>query len=232
MEPITKDENKPKEKRGMIFLEGGLFDMGSLDGEFDELPVHKVFVNGFWLDKNLVTVKEYYMFCKSIGKEFPNQPDWEFNELLPIVNVSWYDALEYAKWVGKRLPTEAEWEFASKAGVKCAKFKYSGSDNPDEVAWYSKNCNSPMPIATKKANCLGIYDLTGNVWEWTNDWYDAEYYNLRIENNPHGPTTGTEKVLRGGSYFNDSYLLRNTNRHKMAPKKWNSMTGFRCAKSI
>mgnify|MGYP000862301780 FL=1 len=221
-----------KEIRGMIFVEGGLFDMGSNDGESDELPVHKVFVNSFWIDKNLVTVKEYFIFCGSTGKEFPTQPDWEFNELLPVVNVSWQDALDYSKWVGKRLPTEAEWEFASKAGVKCAKFKYSGSDNPADISWFARNSESPMLVGTKLPNCLGIFDLSGNVWEWTNDWYDPEYYRIRTENNPRGPVNGTEKVLRGGSFFNDSYLLRNTNRHKMAPKKRNSMTGFRCVKSL
>ncbi len=232
MEINLNKENELKEKRGMIFVEGGLFEMGSVDGEADEMPVHKVFVNSFWLDKNLVTVKDYFLFCKSTGKEFPVQPDWEFNENLPVVNVTWYDAVEYCKWVGKRLPTEAEWEFAAKAGTKCAKFIYSGSDNPDEVAWYIKNCESIMPVATKKPNCLGLYDLSGNVWEWTNDWYDPEYYNLRIENNPRGPINGNEKVVRGGSFFNDCHLLRTTNRFKFNPTKRNGMTGFRCAKSI
>ncbi len=232
MAPLYNNGIPEKERRGMIFVEGGMFNMGSQEGESDEMPIHSVFVNSFWLDKFPVTVKEYHLYCGSVGIEFPIQPDWDYNEDLPVVNVTWEEALGYSKWVGKRLPTEAEWEYAANGGIYSKKTIYSGSNNIDEIGWYAKNCDSTCKIGLKKPNELGIYDLSGNVWEWCNDWYDEEYYHERTENNPKGPVNGNQRVLRGGSYFNDSYFLRITNRHRFAQNRKNSMIGFRCAKNL
>ncbi len=232
MSQIYEDGVPQKERRGMVLIEGGGFNMGSNEGESDEMPVHNVFVNSFWLDKFPVTMGQFYLYCGSVGKEFPQLPDWEYNENNPMVNVSWEEALEYAKWVGKRLPTEAEWEYAARGGIKSSSFNFCGGNDPNEIAWYCRNTENPMPIGLKKPNELDIYDMCGNVWEWCNDWYNEMFYFERIENNPKGPSSGSLKVLRGGSFFNDSYFLRLSNRHRLAPHKRNSMIGFRCAKNM
>ena len=159
-------------------------------------------------------------------------------ENYPVIVVTWYGANEYAIHYGKRLPTEAEWEFAARGGNQSQGYTYSGSNNIGEVAWYRDNSANPdnpiydgkgsHTVGTKQANELGIYDMSGNVWEWCNDRYDSGYYSSSPTNNPQGPASGSTRVLRGGSWNNVfAYFCRVANRGLKYPGYSNYSDGFR-----
>jgi formylglycine-generating enzyme required for sulfatase activity len=202
----------------MVFVQGGTFQMGSNDGETDEKPVHSVSLSDFYIGKYEVTQKEWKLIMD-------NNPSRFKGDDLPVEQVSWDDCQDFIKKInaktGKeyRLPTEAEWEYAARGGNKSRDHTYSGSNNIDDVAWYKGNSGDKThPVGKNRSNELGIYDMTGNVWEWCSDLYCNHSSGLQI--NPQGPTTGVFFVLRGGSYYfgvsscrvahrnsNDSYLV-------------------------
>ncbi len=165
----------------------------------------------------------------------------------PVIYVSHHDAVNYCKWLSRktgenyRLPTEAEWEYAARGGNKSRGYKYSGSDNPDEVAWYwdgtSEGCEPGLiplithPVGQKKPNELELYDMSGNVCEWCNDWYDKNYYSNSPSSNPRGPIKGIYRVLRGGS-LDAVYSVCSVNfRESRSPRTNEYSIGFRVAKS-
>jgi formylglycine-generating enzyme required for sulfatase activity len=153
----------------------------------------------------------------------------------PVIFVSYNDAIAYINWLKStsnkkyRLPTEAEWEYAAKGGHKNSLYKYAGSDNIDEVAWYGDANDETHTVGTKKANALGIFDMTGNVWEWFSDWYDKNYYQYSNKSNPEGGLTGDYRVLRGGSFISNSYDCRPAFRSFTRPVSRNDDIGFRLA---
>ena len=221
--PDTKDisSNIPG---AMIYIEGGIFDMGNNDGIETEKPLHRISVKSYYIDKYEVTQADY-------EKVMGHNPSHFKCPICPVENVSWNDANEYSKIVGKRLPTEAEWEFAARGGNKSKGYKYSGSDNIDEVAWYSDNSgHKTHPVGTKQPNELGIYDMTGNIFEWCSDWYGEKYYGQSNEYNPQGPPSGTSRVLRGGSWFISPIYMRVSLRSNSPPTTKNFIGGFRCVK--
>jgi formylglycine-generating enzyme required for sulfatase activity len=230
--PVEKPPaTKPTVPDGMVFVEGGGFSMGSNDGSDNEKPVHPVYVSSFYMDKYEVTVAQYRKFCSATERVMPSAPSWTWREDNPIVNVSWDDANAYARWAGKRLPTEAEWEYAARGGNKSRGFKYSGSSTLDEVAWYGSNSNSQThPVGEKQPNELGLYDMSGNVWEWCADWYSDKYYENSIDSrNPKGPASTGARVLRGGSWSNSGNYCRVAYRDRISPYGRNYRGGFRCA---
>jgi sulfatase modifying factor 1 len=153
----------------------------------------------------------------------------------PVIFVSHKDAIAYVNWLKStankkyRLPTEAEWEYAAKGGNKNSLYKYAGSDNIDEVAWYGNANDETHPVGTKKANALGIFDMTGNVNECCSDWYDKNHYQYSMKNNPEGGLTGDYRVLRGGSFGDNSNNCRPANRNYYGPYVRVSSLGFRLA---
>lgn len=154
----------------------------------------------------------------------------------PVNMVSWNDVQEFIKKLnlrtGKkyRLPTEAEWEYAAKGGKKSKKLKFSGSDNVNDVAWYYNNSeNKVHPVGQKQPNELGIYDMSGNVWEWCSDLYDGNYFSSRMQDNPKGPINGTSHVLKGGSWLRPENRIYSAARIGDFPDTKDDGYGFRLA---
>lgn len=198
----------------MIFVEGGTFLMGSNNGNKDKKPVHNMTVDSFYICKFQITQKQWFEIMGSNPSHFNC-------DNLPVHSISWIDAQIFItklnKKTGKnyRLPTEAEWEYAARGGNKSKGYKYAGSNNIDEVAWYCNNSNEKtQPIGTKKPNEIGIYDMSGNVWEWCQDWYDKDYYKISPSKNPKGPESGEYRVKRGGSWQYVDYICDYTHRDK------------------
>jgi formylglycine-generating enzyme required for sulfatase activity len=176
--------------------------------------------------------------------------DIQINNFAPVVHISWYDAVAYCQWLSQetgesyRLPTEAEWEYTAKGGVHWQDgFEYAGSDDLNEIAWYFKNSlekiggewtgefYTPKPVGQKNPNQLGIYDMSGNVWEWCQDYYDEKYYKDSPKKNPVNIIKRNYNVLRGGSWFSYSQNCRVANRGNDYPNDRNDNNGFRLVRS-
>jgi len=165
-----------------------------------------------------------------------SNPSWHpKGDNYPVENVSWIDIQEFmirlniaAGNKNYRLPTEAEWEYAARGGQKSKGYIYSGSNRLDDVGWYHDNHgDDTQPVGKKQPNELGIYDMTGNVLEWCSDWFDAYYYSYSPQNNPTGPTSGSSRVLRGGSICYADVFCVVTCRYSYAPNFRFIDTGFR-----
>lgn len=212
----------------MIKVEGGVFMMGSKNGQSDEAPVHHVKVSTFYIAKTETTVVQWKAFCKATGRTFPAPPVYGWKDDAPIANINWDDAVAYTKWLtletGKnyRIPTEAEWEFAARGGILSKGYSFSGSNNIDSVAWYNGNSNNQTrSVAEKIPNELGLYDMTGNVWEWTNDIYST--YDTAAVINPRGGMKGAAMVFKGGGIMEPPTY----NRISMRGRSTNHLYSFR-----
>ena len=227
---VTVKNNGKKVSFKMMPVEAGKFTMGDESGigEEDERPTHSV-----------TLTKSYY-----IGETEVTQALWKavmdynpsnsIGDNLPVEYVSWDECQEFITKLNMlteknfRLPTEAEWEFAARGGNKSKGYMYSGSNNLDDVAWYYDNSDREThPVKTKAANELGIYDMSGNVWEWCQDRYGD--YSSRSQTNPKGPSSGEARVNRGGEFFSPTYCCRPTNRDKDLPSTTYTSLGFRLA---
>lgn len=203
----------------MVHVEGGSFTMGATyqqlnDSQTDEKPAHLVTLKGFFIGKTEVTQA---LWRAVMG----NNPSYFKGDNLPVEHVSWDDYQEFIRELNKvtgenfRLPTEAEWEYAARGGNKSRGYKYSGSNIVTDVAWYNENSRGKThPVATRSPNELGIYDMSGNVWEWCSDYYGSDYYSNSPQNNPQGPSSGLIHVFRGGSWSYFSYGARVSNRDR------------------
>jgi len=222
----------------MVFVPGGSFQMGSILGQRDETPVRVIRVTDFFISSTEITFDQFDSFCRATKREFPGDNNSGRGNK-PVANITWHDAKAYCDWLGKiigrriDLPTEAEWEYAAR-GKSFAftddRYVYSGSYDPDEVSWNKENSNNQVKtVAYKLPNDLGLYDMSGNLWEWCRDWYDEAYYYSKIVDNPIGPVSGSEKVLRGGCY-NVNYAVKESrvsNRYSRAPDTFSPVIGFR-----
>ncbi|MCF8721685.1 formylglycine-generating enzyme family protein [Nitrospina gracilis] len=216
---LARANEQPQPPEGMVFIPPGTYTMG-LEGASNKYP-HKVFVDGFFLDKFEVTQKDYVAIRGANPSKFEG-------ENRPADQVTWLEASAYCKQVGKRLPTEAEWEKAARAGTQTAYFW--GDEHSGEYAWYEGNSDETThPVGQKKPNAYGLHDMSGNVWEWVSDWYDKTYYERSPPANPQGPETGTEKTLRGGSWYSGARHQMSATRFWSEPHIRNSNFGFRCA---
>ena len=226
---VLADPIKPIE---FVLVKGGCFQMGDAfgDGKADEKPVHPVCVDDYYLGKYEITQDQWQSvmgnnpsFFKSCG------------EKCPVEQVNWNDIQEFIKKLNAktkkayRLPTEAEWEYAARSGGK--KEKYAGTNSDAELgkyAWYSANSGgSAHPAGQKQPNSLGLYDMTGNVWEWCQDWYGETYYNQSPRRNPSGPPSGTRRVLRGGAWLFEPAGIRAAVRYGLTPASRTDLYGFR-----
>ena len=206
-----------------VFVPAGKFMMGcSPDSECfdDEKPPHEVTImNGFWLGQTEVTQAAWRKAMK-VDSPSPFKGDQ-----LPVESIDWNQAAAYCKAIGGRLPWETEWEYAARAGTTQARY-----GSLDEVAWYSGNSDKKThPAGQKTSNGFGLYDMLGNVWEWVADWYQADYYKSgRSWIDPHGPKSGNERVLRGGSWGDNTGFVRVSDRAGLEPAVRVNDLGVRC----
>jgi len=212
---------------GMVYVDGGQFTRIGIDDKKKEKTEHSITLGSFLMDETEVTQREYRHVMGRYASDYTGCME------CPVENVSWFDAMEYAKMIGKRLPTEAEWEFAARGGAKANRdYEYSGSNKIDDVAWYLSNTESKQPVGKKKPNAIGLYDMSGNVWEWCADWFHDEYFQIAKNENPQGPDYGTEKVVRGGSWFSNEVFCNVSRRYKLKPDYRDTNFGFRCVKDL
>lgn len=301
---------------GMVWIPPGSFQMGSASGPSDCQPVHKVTLDGFWMDETEVTNAEFQKFVEATGyvtvaerppapADFPDgvarelvagikepvepgalvfaapaqvtsladffqwwrwqpganwrQPEGPGSSIEdrmdhPVVQVAWEDAAAYAKWAGKRLPTEAEWEYAARGGLDRKPFVWGDQKTPGGK-WMANLWTGKFPAENTKedgsersatvksypANGFGLYDMSGNVWEWTADWYRPDYYRKSPERNPPGPNESLDpdepglpkKVMRGGSFLCSETYCRGYEpgvRSRTTPDTGLQHLGFRCVK--
>jgi len=187
----------------MVRVDGGTFWMGATAEQVDdatsyEKPVHQVSLNAYYIGETEVTQELWNVVMGS-------NPSYSSGNKRPVEQVSWNDCQDFIAKLNQmtgqkfRLPTEAEWEFAARGGTKSQGYKYAGSNTIDDVAWYNDFSNeTTRDVGTKQANELGIYDMSGNVDEWCQDWYDD--YSSNAQTSPSGPSTGSYRVHRGGSW--------------------------------
>ena len=229
-----------KAPEGMVFIKGGCFILGNNFAQVDEAPEHEVCVDDFYLDKYEVTQARWEKVMGFNPSKFPSPDN-------PVEQITFYDVQEFAEESKGlcRIPTESEWEYAAR-GHADARYFWGNMMN-DEYAWYKDNSGGEThPIGQKKPNQFGVYDMMGNVWEWTSDWYDAAYPRGK-QINPTGVPEGEFKVVRGGAFDSSAGGLRITNRTWLHPKnkvfpkvttygqvmnEIYNYVGFRCAMTI
>jgi sulfatase modifying factor 1 len=229
----------------MVLIPAGSFFMGSAKGQNNEGPVREIFLDDYRIDQYEVTMAQFYAFVTATGHRPPRLAGYlavasvdlpsflEPNK--PVVGVSWEDAVAYCQWKGKRMPTEAEWEKASRGGDK-RQFPWGNDADISranlEGVEDKFSGTAPVDSFDGGRSPYGVYNMTGNVMEWVNDWYDERYYAVMPAKNPPGPVIGDEKVIRGGSWH-DSFRYSNTySRFKMLPEYRDATVGFRCAQPM
>jgi formylglycine-generating enzyme required for sulfatase activity len=233
---------KPMGKDGalMVLIPEGEFQMGYNDGPDDEKPIHPVYLKAFYMDVYEVTNAIYKKFVDATKYKTPMH--WSDPEVngpnQPVIMVSWEDALEYCKWSGKRLPTEAEWEKSARGGLTGFKYPWGNNLFHDAANYYSTAgkdfWKKTADVGTFAPNGYGLYDVAGNVQEFCSDWYDAKYYASSPQQNPTGPASGKDAVMRGGTWGDELSSdrecgLRVAKRRFIGTYDANQYTGFRCA---
>ena len=223
----------PKDGLEYVWIQPGMFEMGRVprDNESDDDETrHSVTISmGFWIGRTPVTVAAYKRFAKAEGVRMPRAPDfnpgWRRQDH-PIVSVDWEKATAYCKWVGGRLPTEAEWEYAARSGKKGTKYPWGDRITQKDANFAS---NGTTPVRKYAPNGWGLYDVTGNAWEWTADWYGKTYYRNSPGTDPPGTKSGNSRVIRGGSWdFIYPKNLRLSCRYGIEPAVSGPNIGFRC----
>lgn len=230
----------------MIYVKGGTFTMGAtaeqgIDAYSEEKPAHQVTLSDYRIGETQVTQELWHAVMGS------NPSGLTGNLQRPVEKVSWDDCQVFIKKLNQltgktfRLPTEAEWEYAARGGSQSRGYKYSGSNTISAVAWYIVNCYDKgsshpdygtHPVKQKQANELGLYDMSGNVWEWCQDWYNSEYYSSSPQMNPTGPSSGSYRVIRGGGWYNIARSCRVSYRFNYTPTYSNFNLGFRLVLTI
>ncbi len=215
----------------LLRIPGGEFPMGSEEGGTDERPDHTVEVPDFYLSATEVTQAQWRRVMPYNPSRYAGCGE------CPVERVSWHQAQDFLRRAGSltgvslRLPTEAEWEYAAGGGRD--RTRWSGTDREEDLggyAWYADSgSEGTHPVGTKNSNALGLYDMSGNVWEWCADWYAGEYYGASPLRNPKGPAAGASRVLRGGSSSSSAERARVSARMRRAPQRGSGTFGFRVA---
>ena len=232
----------------MVLIPAGEFLMGSNDADAcdDEKPVHTVYLDAFYMDKYEVTVREYKQFIRATGHRA--LPSWvsKFSSMdqYPAVDVSWHDAMAYAQWAGKRLPTEAEWEKAARGGLTGKRYPWGDSIDPSKANYADSNVDGTKIVGSYTANGYGLYDMTGNVFEWCLDAYSSDAYGSLPQRNPvsghsivsiinNFANVDDYRVLRGGSWgYIPATYVRVACRYFGSPANTSAYYGFRCVRAV
>ena len=214
----------------MILVEGGTFYMGSDSGDINEKPVHSVTLSDYMIGETEVTQELW----QAVMGDNPSY--FKGNMQRPVEKVSWNDCLDFIEKLNEltgehfSLPTEAQWEYAARGGRYYEGYVYSGSNTIGNVAWYHENSSSSThPVKAKQANELGLYDMSGNVWEWCQDWY-GDYTSTSVTD-PTGASSGSYRVLRGGGWYGDPTYCRVSDRYYLTPERKDGHYGLRLALS-
>ena len=231
---IDKNSNKPPVE--WVSIPAGTFTMGSQAGEvgrFDDETQHQVTLSAFSMSKCEITFDQYDAFCSATYRRKLDDAGWGRGRR-PVINVSWKDVTAFARWMGCRLPTEAEWEYACRAGTTTP-FNTGSNLTTDQANYdgnYSYNGNAKgqyrektTPVGSFPPNYWGLYDMHGNVWEWCSDRY-GDYLTL-AQTNPQGPSSGSDHVIRGGSWDSYAQYCRNASRGSHPPGHRRNYLGFR-----
>jgi sulfatase modifying factor 1 len=232
--PIRQDTSVEPD---LVLIPAGWFCMGSEAGQENERPVHRVWIDAFYLAACQVTNAEYGRFLDANAGHAPplwNDPNFHHPEQ-PVVAVSWFEAVRYCEWLSGvaartyRLPTEAEWERAARGGVEGKHFPW-GDDPPQSLPDYSQRWKTgPEPVGRTAPNAFGLYDICQNVHEWCSDWYQPDYYAASAKRNPRGPETGERRASRGGSWRHHIKVTRCAARSSIPPEFRYADYGFRVA---
>ena len=261
-DPESDGPDASPDLQGMVLIEAGEFRMGSNEADHEK-PIHSVYVDAFYMDKYEVTNAEYAEFLNAKGKHTNASIAWlligsdacriEYVSRVyrpkagydnhPVVLVSWYGAMAYAAWAGKRLPTEAEWEKAARGGLSDLKYPWGNSIDSTN-ANYNRHVKDTTAVGKYAANGYGLYDMSGNVWEWCLDEYNAGFYAISPARNPLSGANSIQwmldnytgvnsnRVMRGGHYTSHAQAVRVATRNQTQPRVMNGGIGFRCVKDI
>ncbi|MCJ7624282.1 MAG: formylglycine-generating enzyme family protein, partial [Anaerolineaceae bacterium] len=225
-----------------VYMPAGEFLMGSENGEADEKPQHTVSLDAYWIDQIEVTNAMYAQcvangVCRPPASSGSNTQDQYFGnpeyDQHPVIYVTWDDANTYCNWAGRRLPTEAEWEKAARGSD--ARICPWGNDAPNtSLLNFNWAIGDTTAVSSYPAGVspYGVFDMSGNVWEWVADWYDSNYYNISPVENPQGPSSGGRRVLRGGSWYYEVNFIRAAFRFSADANSMLNDLGFRCAQSV
>jgi formylglycine-generating enzyme required for sulfatase activity len=222
----------------MVYIPPGTFTMGSDDGYDNEKPPHDVDLDGFWIGKFEVTFDQYDKYCEETKKEKPGDQGWGRGKR-PVINVSWDDAMAYSLWLSEKtglpfkLPTEAQWEKAAR-GTDSRKYPWGEQEPDKKLANFDSDIGKTTPVGSypRGISPYGLMDMAGNVWEWCSDWYGSDYYSKSPLNNPPGPKSGTDRVIRGVCWDLDAKYLRCAYRGDVRPSARSFFLGFRLCQEI
>lgn len=228
---LMQDEILQQLIEDMVYIQGGTFTMGCSNEDicnYGEKPAHSVELSDFYIGKYEVTQLQWELVMGINPSVFYKCYS------CPVEYVNWHDVQKFISKLNLltgrnfRLPTESEWEYAARGGVKNNSFQYAGGNIIDSLAWYYENNNGKThPVGEKEPNELGLYDMSGNVFEWCSDWYGA--YTSADKTNPSGSSEGTERVARGGCWGSDSIFCTVSARHSFSSDNRNNSLGFRLA---
>ena len=235
----------------MVAIPSGRFLMGSSPDEperyDDEGPQHGVIIKTpFALGLSAVTFADYDLFCRNTSRGLPHDGGWG-RDSRPVIGVSWRDAQDYCVWLsqqtgqGYRLPSEAEWEYACRAGT-ITPFSFGGNINSKQVNYDGNHPyiggkkgqyrQETVPVESLPPNAWGLYEMHGNVWEWVQDAWYGNYNGAPTDGSAWGSSeAGADRVVRGGSWYDDARYCRSAYRLNLRPDNWNLYTGFRCVRS-
>lgn len=228
----------------LVSINGNTFLMGCERGDSDEKPLHQVTLSSYKMEKHEVTEAQYDS-CVRSGKCTPahysdgrclawtslgfrkvNVPDDRKNPEFPVVCVTWFQAREYCQYKRMRLPTEAQWEFAATAG-RSTMYSWGNQQPSSSLCAVGQN-QKPDKVCSHGLNAAGLADMTGNVWEWTSDFYEKDYYSHSVKKDPTGPDVGFYRTIRGGGWYSSANQLLISNRNWFAPDFAEVSIGFRC----